>query len=54
MSNISTDRMGRTFPRPVQVLGSKRWFRRSDVVRFFKDRPSDLPPEDRADSPPPA
>lgn len=28
---------GRNFPKPVQVLGRKRWFRREDIVRYFKD-----------------
>jgi hypothetical protein len=32
---------GYNFPAPVRIIGKKRWFRRSDVARFFKDRPSD-------------
>ncbi|WP_435011965.1 hypothetical protein P12x_006073 (plasmid) [Tundrisphaera lichenicola] len=29
-------RVPSSFPRPVQVLGSKRWFRRSDIAKYFK------------------
>jgi hypothetical protein len=25
------------FPMPVQVLGKKRWFRRSDILKHFKE-----------------
>jgi hypothetical protein len=35
---------GYNFPLPVRIIGKKRWFRRSDVARFFKDRPEDRPP----------
>jgi hypothetical protein len=24
------------FPMPVQITGKKRWFRRSDILKFFK------------------
>jgi hypothetical protein len=35
---------GYNFPAPVRIIGKKRWFRREDIARFFKDRPSDRPP----------
>ena len=25
------------FPMPVRIIGKKRWFRRSDIARYFKD-----------------
>jgi hypothetical protein len=32
---------GYNFPTPVRIIGKKRWFRRSDVAKFFKDRPEE-------------
>jgi hypothetical protein len=28
---------GLNFPKPVRIIGNKRWFRRSDIGRYFKD-----------------
>jgi hypothetical protein len=41
-------RLSKTFPKPVQVLGAKHWFRRSEIARYFKDyrEPGDPRPSD--------
>ncbi len=32
------------FPLPVRVIGKKRWFRRSDIARYFKDKDAEPGP----------